>query len=69
LPKNSVFIGEVGLTGEVRETALIEKRIIEASRQGYKDIYIPRTRKLYKGRGLKVIGIANLRELERMIGN
>lgn len=67
LPKESVFMGEIGLTGEIREVSLIEKRIIEAKRQGYTKIYIPRTRRMYKGNGLKIIQLFNLKELEKII--
>ena len=67
LPKESVFMGEVGLTGEIREISLIEKRIIEAKRQGYTKIYIPRTREIYKGNGLKIVQLFNLKELEKII--
>lgn len=67
LPKESAIMGEVGLTGEIREIALIEKRIIEAQRQGYTKIYIPRTRKTYKGKGIKINELSTLKELERVI--
>lgn len=67
LIKESVFIGEVGLTGEIREVALLEKRIVEAQRQGYQKIYLPRTRKPYIGKGLKIMPLSNLKEMERVI--
>ena len=67
LSKDSVFMGEVGLTGEIREISLIEKRIVEASRQGYTKIYIPRTRKTYTGKNIKIIQISTLKELEKSI--
>jgi DNA repair protein RadA/Sms len=67
LPARSAILGEVGLTGEIREIALIEKRIIEAQRQGYTKIFIPRTRKNYKALGIKIIQLSSLKELERMI--
>jgi DNA repair protein RadA/Sms len=38
---DAVFIGEVGLTGEIRAVNQIEKRIREASRMGFKNCYIP----------------------------
>ena len=41
IPNNTVFIGEVGLTGEVRPINNIEKRIKEVSKLGYNNIYIP----------------------------
>lgn len=39
LPKNSVFIGEVGLLGEIRKTYFEEKVITESRRLGFKKIY------------------------------
>ena len=35
------IIGEVGLTGEVRNIAMIEKRIMEAEKMGFKKVMIP----------------------------
>jgi DNA repair protein RadA/Sms len=39
LPKGTVFIGEVGLLGEVREIYFEEKIISEARRLGFKKLY------------------------------
>ncbi len=39
LPKNSIFFGEIGLSGEVRMVNNIEARIKEALKQGYEAIY------------------------------
>lgn len=39
LPKNSLFIGEIGLLGEVRKVFFEEKIIKEAKRLGFKNIY------------------------------
>ena len=35
------IIGEVGLTGEVRNVAMIEKRIMEVEKMGFKKVIIP----------------------------
>ena len=35
------IIGEVGLTGEVRNVAMIEKRIMEEEKMGFKKVMIP----------------------------
>ena len=35
------IIGEVGLTGEVRNVAMIEKRIMEVEKMGFKKVMIP----------------------------
>ena len=39
LPNNSVFFGEIGLSGEVRKVNQVEARIKEVLKQGYKHIY------------------------------
>jgi DNA repair protein RadA/Sms len=38
---NTVFIGEVGLTGEIRPVSFLENRLKEAIRQGLSDFYLP----------------------------
>jgi len=38
---HTVYIGEVGLAGELRSVSQIEKRIGEAARMGFKTIFIP----------------------------
>ncbi|MDI3503099.1 MAG: hypothetical protein PWP64_35 [Candidatus Cloacimonadota bacterium] len=40
LPENSVFIGEVGLNGEVRPVSQLEARVSEATKLGYSKIYV-----------------------------
>lgn len=35
------IIGEVGLTGEVRNVIMAEKRIIEAEKMGFKKVILP----------------------------
>ncbi len=40
LPSNSIFIGEVGLNGEIRPVPQIESRVNEAIKLGYNLIYI-----------------------------
>ena len=42
VPAGMAFIGEVGLTGEIRPVNQIETRIQEASRLGFKKIVIPK---------------------------
>ena len=57
-----VAIGEVGLTGEVRSVNLIDKRIKEAEKLGYKTIIIPQSnKKLLKQKyNLDIIGVQNI---------
>ncbi|NLN34917.1 MAG: DNA repair protein RadA [Candidatus Cloacimonetes bacterium] len=40
LPQNSVYIGEVGLNGEVRPVSQLEARISEAAKLGYTNIFV-----------------------------
>lgn len=42
LPEGNVFVGEVGLTGEIKKVPNIEGRIKEVDRMGFKKIYIPK---------------------------
>ena len=48
LPANSIFVGEVGLLGEIRSSYLEEKIIDEAKRLGFKKIYSSKTIKTVK---------------------
>jgi len=40
-PPNSVILGEVGLTGELRPVSFLETRLKEAIRQGFSTIFLP----------------------------
>ena len=65
-----VVIGEVGLTGEVRSVNMIEKRIKEAEKLGYKTIIIPESnKKLLKEKfKLDIIGVKNILDAMRYLG-
>lgn len=39
LPQKAVFIGEIGLLGEIRAVSFLDKRIKEAKRMGFSQIY------------------------------
>lgn len=41
IPTDTVFAGEVGLSGEVRAVSRIEQRIFEAEKLGFKQIFVP----------------------------
>lgn len=70
IPKGVVAIGEVGLTGEVRMVNLIEKRLKEAEKLGFKKCIIPENnKKLLKEKyNLDIIGVKNIIEAMRTIG-
>jgi len=66
LKKDSVFIGELSLTGEVRSVINIEKRINEVKKLGYKKVYGPQNQldKLSKNiAGIELVRVKNIREL------
>lgn len=45
LPPETVFFGEIGLAGEIRQVAQGDLRIKEASKLGFKEAVIPKTKK------------------------
>lgn len=59
-----IFIGEVGLTGEVRRVSRIEQRISEANKMGFKRAFIPK--KSLEGwtipKGMEVVGVSTVKE-------
>ena len=59
IPNDSIAIGEVGLTGEVRNVNMIEKRIKEAEKLGFKTCIIPESNKklLKESYKLYIIGV------------
>ncbi|NLC88129.1 MAG: DNA repair protein RadA [Clostridiaceae bacterium] len=69
IPTDLVAIGEVGLTGEVRAVNMIEKRLKEAEKLGFKRFIIPENnKKLLKDKyKLDIIGVRNITEALRII--
>lgn len=70
IPKDTVVMGEVGLTGEVRRINLIEKRLKEAEKLGFKTCIIPESNKkvLKDEYKLDIIGVKNIQEAMKKIG-
>lgn len=46
--RNTVFLGEIGLSGEIRPIPLIDKRIKQAKKIGYENVYLPKNTKYNK---------------------
>ena len=63
-------MGEVGLTGEVRKINLIEKRLKEAEKLGFKKCIIPESNKknLKENFKLDIIGVKDVNETMNKIG-
>lgn len=70
IAKDVVIIGEVGLTGEVRRINLIEKRLKEAEKLGFKTCIIPQSNKkdLKENYKLDIICVDNINEAMRKLG-
>ena len=71
LPSQAVYIGELGLTGEVRPVTNIEKRVNEALRLGFDKIYVPAGNKKNisaVGKGGQLIFVENIQTLSAEIG-
>ena len=64
IDEKTVVLGEVGLTGEIRSVNLIEKRIKEAEKLGFKKCIIPESNKklLKESYKLDIIGVKNISE-------
>lgn len=64
IPEDVAVIGEVGLTGEVRSVNMIEKRVKEVEKLGYKKVLIPESNKkvLKDDYKLDIIGVKNVIE-------
>ena len=65
LNNDSVFIGELALTGEIRGVLNLEKRIKEAVKLGYKTIYTTKygLDKIDLPKEAKIVKISNIKEL------
>ena len=70
IDKSIVVIGEVGLTGEVRNVNLIDKRLREAEKLGYKTCIIPESNKkfLKEKYKLDIIGVKNIVDAVKVLG-
>lgn len=61
---SDVFIGEIGLTGEVRSVADIEGRLKEAKKLGFKRAIVPKNNLngITKPRDIQIVGVETLSE-------
>jgi DNA repair protein RadA/Sms len=66
IPNNTVLVGEVGLSGELRSVPNLEKRIKESEALGFTNIIIPKSNlKRLKNTDykIKVLGFQNVKEV------
>jgi DNA repair protein RadA/Sms len=69
LPPTAVFVGEVGLGGELRAVSQVERRLTEAARMGFKHAYVP-SKSVPRGsaNGMSVVGVRDVKALAEVIG-
>ena len=65
VPADALFLGEVGLGGEVRPVAAAERRLAEAERQGFRRVFLSARSRLTSG--LELIKIDHVGELARRL--
>jgi DNA repair protein RadA/Sms len=64
LPTDAVFIGEVGLGGEIRPVAQTERRLAEAAKMGMRTAYVAeRSASGRVPKGVRAVGVRTIRDL------
>jgi DNA repair protein RadA/Sms len=66
LPADALFLGEVGLGGEVRPVAGVERRLAEAARQGFGRVFLS-ARSRGSAAGLDVVAVEGIGDLARRL--
>jgi DNA repair protein RadA/Sms len=63
-PNDAVFLGEIGLGGEIRATQQLERRLTEAARMGFRTAYLsPRAVPSHPPRDIRLHGVADIKAL------
>jgi DNA repair protein RadA/Sms len=62
-PKESIFFGEIGLSGEIRPVSQQEARLKEAYKLGFKTAFIPKQTKPFSMPEMELIPLSHLSEL------
>ena len=70
LPGSLVAVGEVGLAGEIRQVAHMERRLKEAARLGFQSAVVPESAvaALTNSVGLRLIGVSTMTDAVRRFG-
>lgn len=66
LPEKTIFLGEVGLSGELRPVSHFEKRIKEAEKLGFTTIITAKNNKLSKNNKLKIIECEDIEQASKL---
>lgn len=64
LPHDAVFVGEVGLGGEIRPVSQVERRVAESANMGMRRVYLSeRAVPKRPNRDVQVVGMRTIAEL------
>ncbi len=63
IPRNTVFFGEIGLSGELRKVVQAENRINEAHKLGFENVVVPYDGKHYTSNMTTITQISHITEL------
>ena len=70
LDAHAVFIGEIGLGGEIRPVSQLERRLAEADKMGMRTAYVSdRALPARAPRELKAVGVASLVDLFKAVAS
>jgi DNA repair protein RadA/Sms len=65
-PADVIFLGEIGLGGEIRPTAGVERRVLEAARLGFRRVY-GSARSALQVPGMALVGLDHVEQLVRAL--
>ncbi len=76
IDNKSVYLGEIGLTGELRAVSFVTERINEAIKLGYKKIYLPKANeirlneqkdKFENNKSVEIKFVSSIKEIEQIV--
>ena len=64
VPHDMAFVGEIGLSGELRTASQLSVRLNEAAKLGFRRVMVPKMRRAPDDvpRGLKIVEVRNVGE-------
>jgi DNA repair protein RadA/Sms len=65
-PRDVLFLGEIGLGGEIRPSGAIERRIAEAARLGFRRVF-GSSRSAVQVAGVSMVGLDHVEQLVRAL--
>lgn len=69
IPRRTAFIGEVGLSGEIRTVTRVDQRVAETEKLGFKQVFVPKgnLKGVKQNFSIRIIEISKIEELFRHI--